>query len=124
MRAAIYARYSTDNQREASIADQVRLCRLHAERQGWQVAAVHADQALSGATMLRPGVQALLEAARQHRFDVVLAEAIDRLSRDQEDVAAIYKRLHFHGVTIVTVSEGEITPLHVGLVSAGVKIPQ
>ena len=46
---------------------------------------------------------------------MVLSEALDRLSRDQEDVAGIFKRLRFAGVTIFTLSEGEINELHVGL---------
>ena len=43
MKAALYARYSTDNQRDASIEDQLRLCRLHAEKQGWTVVDSYAD---------------------------------------------------------------------------------
>ncbi len=46
---------------------------------------------------------------------MVFAEALDRLSRDQEGVAGIFKRLSFAGVKIATLSEGEINPLHVGL---------
>jgi hypothetical protein len=46
---------------------------------------------------------------------MVLAEALDRLSRDQEDVAGVYKRMSFAGVRIVTLSEGEVSHLHVGL---------
>jgi DNA invertase Pin-like site-specific DNA recombinase len=65
--------------------------------------------------MLRPGLQALIEGAQAGRFDVIVTEALDRLSRDQADVAAIYKRLSFAGVTIVTLAEGEINELHVGL---------
>lgn len=49
------------------------------------------------------------------KFDIVLAEALDRLSRDQEDIAGLFKRLRFAGVRIVTLSEGEISELHVGL---------
>jgi site-specific DNA recombinase len=49
------------------------------------------------------------------RFDVVLAEALDRFSRDQEDTAGLFKRLTFAGVNIVTLAEGDITHLHVGL---------
>ena len=48
-------------------------------------------------------------------FDVVVAEALDRLSRDQEDIAALYKQLGFAGVRLVTLAEGEISELHVGL---------
>ena len=114
-RAAIYTRFSSRMQREASIEDQERLCRERAEREGWEVAALFADRALSGASMLRPGLQALLEAASAGSIDVVIAEALDRLSRDQADIAALFKRLSFAGVRIVTLAEGEITELHVGL---------
>ena len=55
MRAAIYARYSSDNQREASIEDQVRICRDRIEREGWTLVEVYSDAAVSGATTLRPG---------------------------------------------------------------------
>src|SRR5580658_7547797 len=117
-RAAIYARYSSEHQREASIADQVRLCEERIGREGWTRAGTFQDAGVSGATPLRPGYQALLTAARAGEFDVVVAEALDRLSRDQEDVAALFKRLHFAGIAIVTLAEGRITPLHVGLKGA------
>src|SRR5258708_39270300 len=114
MKVAIYARYSSDNQREASIADQVRVCRQFAERQGWTAVHEYSDQAISGATLLRPGFQALMRDALRGDFDVVLAESLDRFSRDQEDTAGLFKRLTFLGVQIVTLGEGEITHLHVG----------
>ena len=109
---AIYARYSSDRQSERSIEDQVRLCRERAEREGWTVADVFPDFALSGATRDRPGLNALLSRAGE--FDVVLAEALDRISRDQEDVAAIWKRVEFAGCKLVTVSEGAISELQIG----------
>jgi site-specific DNA recombinase len=115
MRAVIYARYSSDLQREASIEDQIEVCRAHAEAQGWTVVRDYSDRAASGSTRFRPGYQALLWAARQGEFDVVLAEALDRLSRDQEDVAALFKALAFYRVAIVTLAEGAISELHVGL---------
>ena len=65
--------------------------------------------------ILRPGIQALLEDARRGAFDIVVAEALDRVSRDQADVAALFKHLQFAGVMIVTLAEGEISELHVGL---------
>ena len=52
--------------------------------------------------------------ALNQRFDVVLAEALDRFSRDQEDTAGLFKRLTFAGVNIVTLAEGDITHLHIG----------
>ena len=94
-RAALYARYSSDAQRAASIEDQVRLCRALAERQGWEVAEVFADRAVSAASRHRPGYQAMLDQVRDGGVDLVLAESLDRLSRDQEDVAALFKRLVF-----------------------------
>ena len=52
--------------------------------------------------------------ALNRRFDVVLAESLDRFSRDQEDTAGLFKRLTFAGVNIVTLAEGDITHLHIG----------
>jgi DNA invertase Pin-like site-specific DNA recombinase len=115
MRVAIYARYSSDLQRDASIEDQVRVCRARVDAEGWEFTGTYTDHAISGASRFRPGYQKLLEDARAGLFEVVIAEALDRLSRDQEDIAGLHKRLSFAGVKIVTVSEGEITELHVGL---------
>ncbi len=115
MKVALYARYSSDNQRDASIADQFRMCRLHAEKQGWQIVEEYSDHAISGASLLRPGIQALISDASRGRFNLILAEAMDRLSRDQEDIAGIFKRMSYADVKLVTLSEGEVTHLHVGL---------
>ncbi len=115
MRAVIYARYSSEHQRAASIEDQVRICKERVAREGWEVVQVFQDRAISGASTLRPGYQALLAGARDGAFDVVVAEALDRLSRDQEDVAGLFKRLRFGGIRIVTLAEGEVSELHVGL---------
>lgn len=112
---ALYARYSSDNQRDASIEDQLRQCRERAAREGWTVVETYSDRAISGAPMIRPGIQALLADAQTGSFDIVLSEALDRLSRDQEDVAAVFKRLRFAGVSIVSLSEGEINELRGGL---------
>ena len=114
-RVALYARYSSDNQRDASIEDQLRQCRERAAREGWTVVDSYSDRAISCASLIRSGIQELLADAQAGRFDMVLSEALDRISRDQEDVAAVFKRLRFAGVSIVTLSEGEITELHVGL---------
>jgi site-specific DNA recombinase len=112
---AIYARYSTDMQSEASIEDQIRLCQERAEKEGWKLHNSYTDHGKSGATLLRPGVQMLLQDAMAGKFEVVIAEALDRLSRDQEDIAGIYKRLTFAGVKILTLAEGEVNDLHIGL---------
>jgi site-specific DNA recombinase len=115
MKVAIYARYSSENQRDASIGDQFRICREFAQRQGWHIAAEYSDHAVSGATIMRPGFQAMMREALQKKFDIVMAEALDRFSRDQEDTAGLFKRLTFAGVNIVTLAEGDITHLHIGL---------
>src|SRR5262245_121575 len=92
MRAVIYARYSSDLQSEASIDDQVRLCRERVEKENGTVVDVYADYAISGGSVRnRPGMQVLLDQAKTGKFDHVIAEALDRVSRDQEDIAAIYK---------------------------------
>lgn len=116
MKVAIYARYSSDRQSERSIEDQVRLCRERAAREGWTVVDVFPDFALSGATRDRPGLNAMLSRAGD--FDLILAEALDRISRDQEDVAAIWKRVEFAGCRLTTVSEGAISELQIGFTGA------
>ncbi|WP_456304460.1 recombinase family protein [Acetobacter senegalensis] len=115
MRVALYARYSSDNQRDASIEDQLRTCRTYAEQKGWTIVDSYSDRAISGASLIRPGIQELITDANTGRFQIILTEAIDRLSRDQEDIAGLFKRMSFAGVKIVTLSEGEIDHLHIGL---------
>ncbi len=115
LRACIYARYSSDLQSSASIEDQSRLCREKANSQDWEVVANYQDAAISGASLLRPGIQSLMQAAMNGEFDILICEALDRLSRDQEDIAGLFKRMEFAGVKIFTLSEGEISSLHIGL---------
>ena len=115
MRAVIYARYSTDLQSASSIDDQVRLCRERLAREGHELVKVYSDRAMSGATLIRPGIQLLIQEAGRGDFDLVCAEALDRLSRDQEDAAGFFKRMSFAQVSIITLAEGEISELHVGL---------
>ena len=115
IRAALYARYSSDLQNENSNEDQFRIGGERLEREGWQLAGRYSDEAISGASLFRPGIQRLLSDVAAGKIDIVLCEALDRISRDQEDIAAFYKRCKFAGVTIFTLSEGEISELHIGL---------
>lgn len=115
MRAAIYARYSSDLQSPNSIGDQLRECREHAAQQGWTVAREFSDAAISGASLVRSGMQDLLAFAGSGNCDVVLAEALDRISRDQADVATIFKQLTYLDVSLVTIAEGTVNEMHVGL---------
>ncbi len=114
-RAAIYARFSTDLQNPRSAEDQVRVCREHADREGWDVCEVYSDLAISGTNNNRPGLLAMLGAVDRREVDIVVAEALDRVARDQADTATIFQRLSFAECQLVTVSEGRISELHVGL---------
>jgi site-specific DNA recombinase len=119
MRAALYARYSSDMQSPSSIDDQLRVCRRLAAELGVEVVGEWSDAAISGSTLAaRPGLNALLEAARRRPrpFDLVIAEHTDRLSRSGEDSYALYRTLtRGLGIVIRTVNQGEISPVLVGV---------
>jgi site-specific DNA recombinase len=106
MKAAIYARYSTDKQREASIEDQYRNCQHHAERQGWTVTKRYADKAVSGSKNDRVQYQQMLADAKAKTFDVLLVDDLSRLSRDDVETKQAIRRLRFWGIRIVGVSDG------------------
>jgi DNA invertase Pin-like site-specific DNA recombinase len=115
-KAVIYARFSTDLQNERSIEDQVTLCRDYTSREGMNVVEVYEDKARSGGSVMgRGGLLRLLDQAREQSFDVVVVEALDRLSRDMEDLAGIHKRLSFLGIEIRAVHEGVVNTVLVGL---------
>lgn len=115
-RAAIYSRFSTDLQNDRSIEDQIALCREFAARHGLTVTATFEDRAVSGSNLInRLGVQRLLAAAKARQFDVLIAESMSRVGRDQEDRAAIRKRLRFAGIAIMTPADGVVTDLTDGI---------
>lgn len=106
-KVALYARYSSDLQNPQSIDDQLLLCRQLAEREGWGVADSYFDETVSGVSIRgRAGLSRLLADVRDGRFGVVCAEALDRISRDQEDIAHVHMVLRFAGVTLHTVADG------------------
>lgn len=101
--AVIYARFSCSKQREASIEDQLRVCRDWCGREGYAVVAEYADHALSGRTDDRPKFQEMIANAGES--EIVLVYMMDRFSRDAFD-APIYKReLAKHGVRLVSALE-------------------
>lgn len=111
MRCACYARYSSDLQRETSIEDQLSVAREHANRQGWMVLNdhVYTDAGISGASLEgRPGVQALLVAARQRPlpFDALLVDDSSRVARDLADALRVMQELRFAGVRVIYISQG------------------
>lgn len=106
MRTAAYARYSTDMQREASLEDQLRNIRKYCAREGWPDPVVYQDAAISGARNDRPGFRALLDDAIARKFDALLVDDLQRLSRDKDDTGKAIKRLTFAGVRVIGVSDG------------------
>lgn len=105
MRAVTYCRFSTDNQRDASIEDQRRICHDYCKRQGWAVTKDYADKAASGTTSDRPAYQAMKAAAEAHEFDVLGVVDLSRLARDNGELQTLLKRLKFHGVRIIAVTD-------------------
>lgn len=106
MRIALYARYSTDKQAESSLSDQYRLCESRAP--DGTIVARHGDDGVSGSTPVdrRPSGRALLADALAGRFDVLLVESLDRLSRDQVELERTVRRLEHRGIRIIGVSDG------------------
>ena len=115
MRALVYARFSSGLQNPASARDQERACRERIETEGWKLVRVHKDEAISGAVFDRPGLNGLIADLEAGLADVIVTESLDRLSRDLGDTALIYKKAVYAGARILSLTEGVITDLHVGL---------
>jgi site-specific DNA recombinase len=110
LRCAFYGRFSTDRQNPLSPIDQLAKCQQYAQERGWRVLDDHSytDEAISGATVHRPGLTRLLEAAesKPRPFDAVLFEDSSRLSRKQADILNLCERFNFAGVKVCFVSQG------------------
>ena len=106
MKAAIYARYSTDQQRETSIEDQRRNCERFAEREGWQLATLYADKGMSGTRADRPEYQRMLADAKARAFDVLLVDKLSRFARDSVENERALRRLEHWGIRIIGVTDG------------------
>ncbi|MEI2416146.1 recombinase family protein [Orrella sp. JC864] len=108
MHAAFYGRFSTDRQRETSIEDQERICAARAAALGLDLTIRHSDQGISGSTPVaaRPGGKRLLADALAGRFDVLLVEGLDRLSRDMVEQEQTIRRFEHRGIRIIGVSDG------------------
>jgi site-specific DNA recombinase len=116
MKAVIYARYSSENQREASIDDQIEVCRRLIERQGWQLTQAYTDRSISGANAAnRPAFLQMVDDGDNNAFDVIVTEAVDRLGRKLSDVAALFDRLTYLGIKVHTVATGEVSAMQVGM---------
>lgn len=106
MKAVIYARYSSDNQREESIEGQLRECMAFAERKGYTVIKSYADRAISGKRAdNRPEFQRMIADSAKGEFDVVIVWKIDRFSRDKYDSVIYKSKLNKNGVSVISATE-------------------
>ena len=116
MRAVVYARYSSENQREASIEDQVEVCRRYITSKGWEHVETYTDHAISGSSEQRPGYLKMLLGADSGVFDVIVCEAIDRVGRRLADVARLYDQLEFRRIELHATNLGAVSTIHIGLI--------
>lgn len=105
MNGVIYARYSSDNQREESIEGQIRECTEYAVRQGITVVGSYIDRALSAKTDDRPDFQRMIQDSAKRLFDVVIVWKLDRFSRNRYDSAYYKMQLKKNGVRVLSAKE-------------------
>ena len=105
MKAVIYARYSSDNQREESIEGQIRDCRVYAEYNGIEIVGEYIDRAFSAKTDDRPDFQRMIADSAKKLFDVVLVWKLDRFARNRYDSAFYRYTLRKNGVRLISVKE-------------------
>ncbi|HEX7602898.1 MAG TPA: recombinase family protein, partial [Polyangiaceae bacterium] len=107
-RVAIYARFSSQHQREASLEDQVRQCRSHVESGGGTVSndLVFEDAGISGASLRRPAFERMMSFVDSKRIDVIVTEDVSRVSRDFADAASVFRQLEYVGVPLIGVADG------------------
>ncbi len=105
MRAVIYARYSSDNQREESIEGQLRECMEYATYNDIQVMGNYIDRALSAKTDNRPEFQRMIKDSYKHAFDCIIVWKLDRFSRNRYDSAHYKALLRKNGVKVISAKE-------------------
>ena len=102
MKAVIYARYSSDNQTEASIEGQLRECMEYAERTRIDVIGNYIDRALTAKTDNRPEFQRMIKDSYKHAFDIIIVWKLDRFSRNRYDSANNKALIKKNGVIVVS----------------------
>ena len=105
MKAVIYARYSSDNQREESIEGQLRECKEYAEKNSITILSTYIDRALSAKTDNRPEFQHMIKDSAKGLFDIVLVWKLDRFARNRYDSAHYKATLRKNGVKVVSATE-------------------
>lgn len=108
MKVAIYARYSSENQSEKSIDDQVRVCRKYIQDNGMSAEDRHiyVDEAMSGSIINRPGLQALERGAENKEFEAVAVDDLSRLSRSNHQMLTLVMKFNYLQVKLISVSDG------------------
>ena len=101
MTAVIYARYSSDNQREESIEGQIRECTAYAEKNGITIIKHYIDRAISAKTDNRPEFQQMIKDSDKKLFDIVLVWKLDRFARNRYDSARYKTQLKKNGVKLI-----------------------
>lgn len=102
MKAVIYARYSSDNQREASIEGQIRECTAFAEKNGITVLRHYIDRAISAKKDNRPEFQNMIKDSNKKLFDMIIVWKLDRFARNRYDSARYKAQLKKNGVKVVS----------------------
>ena len=105
MTAVIYARYSTDSQREESIEGQIRECTAYAEKNDLTVVKHYIDRAISAKTDNRPQFQQMIKDSERGIFDVIIVWKLDRFARNRYDSARYKTQLKRNGVKLVSATE-------------------
>ena len=105
MNVAIYARYSSDNQREESITAQIRAMEIFSQDNGYNIIATYTDEARSATTDNRPGFLRMVKDSAKGHFQAVLVHKLDRFSRDRYDSAYYKRELRKNGVVLISVLE-------------------
>lgn len=108
MTAVIYARYSSDNQREESIEGQIRECTAYAEKNGITVIKHYIDRALSAKTDNRPDFQQMIKDSERRLFDIVLVWKLDRFARNRFDSAHYEYLLDRNHVKLVSAYRADL----------------
>ena len=104
-KVAIYARYSSDNQREESIESQIRICEEYCKKHGYLIYNIYSDSAYTATNDNRPAFQQMIGDAQKHLFDTVLVYKFDRFSRDKYDKIFYKRKLNQNGVRLVSALE-------------------
>ena len=111
MKVAIYARYSSENQSEKSIDDQIRVCQKYINENDLILDEKHiyTDQALSGSLLQRPGLLALERAMENKEIEALAVDDLSRLSRSNHQMLTLVNKFNFHQIKIISVSDGIVT---------------